>query len=173
MNKLIFFLLISCSSCCGGYWKNRMDVIIENNSIHNIACFFPTTHIYPVENYPCKIYPDTTITFSPHFVQSNIAPHTSGKYVFVCYDNIEYVYDHHNTDTLSLFIFDCNIIESVTWSRIIEDYDILARYDLSREDMNSFKKDKNGMPVIPYPPTPEMKGIHMYPPNKELKKNNE
>ena len=33
MNKLIFFLLISCSSCCGGYWKNRMDVIIENNSI--------------------------------------------------------------------------------------------------------------------------------------------
>jgi hypothetical protein len=66
-----------------------------------------------------------------------------------------------HTDTLSLFIFDADVIDQYSWDIIKEEYKILKRYDLSSQDFKRLKY------IITYPPTEEMKDVKMYPPYKE------
>lgn len=55
-------------------------------------------------------------------------------------------------------------MESNSWEKVVDEYLVLQRYDLSIED---FKKLGS---LIPYPPTPEMKDMHMFPPHTGMKK---
>lgn len=90
----------------------------------------------------------------------------------------------YKADTLSLFILDYHIVESEifvkegeywkndAWDKAMKEYDVLARYDLSLGDMNSFRDD-DGVITLYYPPIPAMKGIKMWPPYEEIIKNAE
>lgn len=95
---------------------------------------------------------------------------------------VEGAYGVYKTDTLSLFIFDNRLKESKIWVdlgdkrgywknddwlKAMEEYDILARYDLSRDDVEKFRDDK-GIVILYYPPTPEMKHIKMWPPYEDV-----
>ena len=65
-------------------------------------------------------------------------------------------------DTLRLFIFQDDIVDNYGWEKVHDDYMILVRYDLSKEDIQRLNTD------IHYPPTEEMRDVHMYPPYEEV-----
>ena len=70
-------------------------------------------------------------------------------------------------DTLIIQVFDSRIIDEYIWSKIRSDYMILQQYFVSLENLQSVDWR------ISYPPTPEMKGIKMWPPYEEAIKNAE
>lgn len=61
-------------------------------------------------------------------------------------------------DTVSFFLFEKDVVDNYTWDEIVKNYQILQRYDFSKEDL--IRLDCK----IPYPPTEKMSGMHMYPP---------
>lgn len=62
--------------------------------------------------------------------------------------------------------------ENEIWKSIVENYDVLVRYDLSLNDIDCLRDDM-GVATLYYPPTPEMKYIKMWPPYEEVIKNAE
>ncbi|NWO28348.1 hypothetical protein [Capnocytophaga sp. oral taxon 903] len=60
-------------------------------------------------------------------------------------------------DTLSIFIFSSDTLNKYSWEEVRRDYKILKRYDLSYEDCVRLNF------IVPYPPTPEMSRMKMYP----------
>ena len=112
MKKLCFLLMLFVlAGCPSPYWENRVNMVINNNSDADIACFFPRVSDYPLEGYPYHVYPDTTITFARHFVQFPFKAKATAEYVFLCYHDVAKVYEYYKTDTLSFFIFDNSLIE--------------------------------------------------------------
>ena len=186
--RLEFLAGMLLVSSCGLYFHQDppKDLLICNNSDIGIAYFFPSSYEsggYPVENFPYKMYPDTSMRYAYWFLCGPVLPDNSHAFEAGL---VKEVYAYRNVDTLSLYIVDSYYLDSdewvptengghfinKPWDNAIKNYNVLARYDLSLEDMNCLR-DEDGIVRIFYPPTPEMKGIHMYPPYKELKKNNE
>ena len=62
---------------------------------------------------------------------------------------------------LQIYILDVHIFDTNSWKTVVEDYLILQRYDLTPDDVKALNWS------IPYPPTPAMKNMKMYPPYKE------
>lgn len=60
-------------------------------------------------------------------------------------------------DTLSIFIFHTDTLNKYPWEKIRDEYKILKRYDLSFEDIKRLGYK------VPYPPSPEMANMKMYP----------
>ena len=60
-------------------------------------------------------------------------------------------------DTLSIFIFSSDTLNKYSWEEVRRDYKILKRYDLSHEDCVRLNF------IVPYPPTPTMSRMKMYP----------
>ncbi len=174
MKKLYFLLMLFVlTGCPSPYWENRVNMVVTNNSDADIACFFPRVSDYPLEDYPYHVYPDTTITFAMHFVQFPFKAKATTEYVFLCYHDVAKVYEYYKTDTLSFFIFDNSLIEGTglhEWEKVAKNYDIMARYDFSLEDLRSLSVSNLSI-AISYPPTPEMKDIKMWPPYEEIIKN--
>ena len=67
------------------------------------------------------------------------------------------------TDTIHVFLFDVEIVNSISWKEIADRYLILQRYDFSLKDIEELKH------TFFYPPTPEMAHIHMWPPYETIK----
>lgn len=181
MKKLCLILMLFVFTACPSpYWVDRVNIAVTNNSDTDIACFFPRVWDYPLEGYPYHVYPDTTITFSWGFVQHPFKAKSTKDYKFVCYHDISSVYKYYKTDTLSFFIFDNSLIDRKgmndwewvqrAWDNVAKNYKVMARYDLSLEDLNELR-DEEGVITIHYPPSLEMKDIKMWPPYEEVIKN--
>lgn len=65
------------------------------------------------------------------------------------------------SDTLSIYFIEGQVYENEDWEDIVNEYQILKRYDLSIEDLEAL--DFN----VPYPPTSAMSDIRQYPPYGE------
>lgn len=65
-------------------------------------------------------------------------------------------------DTFSVFVLDKQVLDTVSWKQICSDYMVLCRYDLSGLDLKQLNS------TIPYPPSPTMKDMKMYPPYEEI-----
>lgn len=179
MRQLYIFIIILLFTSCGLYWgDDSQDLRLKNNSEQKIAFYFPSTYDYSLDEFPCKTYPDTTISFPWWFTSGPVMP---GEYVNAEGGLVEGAYEVYKADTLSLFILDYKLIEGKmwiedskdggywrndAWLKAMEETDVLLRYDLSINDMNRFR-DKTGMVTLYYPPTPEMKDIKMWPPYEE------
>ena len=125
---------------------------VENNSDHSIRIYFNDDEGFKA------IYPDTTIT---NFEDRLSVEIFSSEKKFVAggdatWENIFEV--SVPNDTLSLFILHSDTLAKYEWQQIIDDYNILKRYDLSLGDLQrlDFK--------VTYPPDAGMEGIQMYPP---------
>ena len=182
MRRIVLLLFISAtflvSSCKWLYLHQDIcDFYVYNMSDDQIVFFFPTNGTYPVTGYPMRMYPDTAITFSSLFLRGPVSPDT---YYEVDGILVKEIYQLRKLDTLSLFVFDSFYKESrewvstgngdghfvnEAWDDAIEEYDVLARYDLSYEDMERLRND-DGIVRVYYPPTYEMEDIKMYLPNK-------
>ncbi len=104
---------------------------------------------------------DTTICFSRNDLRL-LTLHDWGdgkKYghITIGGGDVDKQFDMWQCDTVSLFIFDKNVIDNYQWDYIVNNYCILQRYDLSKEDLVRLNYQ------ITYPPTKEMMDIHMFP----------
>jgi len=64
-------------------------------------------------------------------------------------------------DTISVYVFDAELIENIEWEVVARDYLVLKRYDLSWSDLKRLDWR------ITYPPTEAMKDVKQYPPYGE------
>ena len=180
MKRLGLLTALFLSSCGLFDPPPPADLWIYNDSDTEIGYFFPSDgyNDYPVEEYPYKMYPDTTMAYAWWFLEGPVPP--GGCHEF---ENglVNDIYLFRESDTLSLYIFDSYYLnsevwvpgedgghfESPAWDDAILNYKIMARYDLSHEDMNHLRDD-DGLVRVHYPPTPEMKDIKMYPGYEQL-----
>ena len=138
----IFLLLFSCE----WPYMDRIDPLyIKNQSNCAIS-------IYPARRGFDFVYPDTSITLLKNhrelkFNQSTNFASADWK------EEIEFL----PKDTLSIFIFSTDTLNKYSWEEVWRDYKILKRYDLSYEDCVRLNF------IVPYPPTPTMSRMKMYP----------
>lgn len=103
-------------------------------------------------------YPDTTIINpSPYYNRNHDKIEVNSIQKEWLKSASEGLFISSKIDTLSLFVFDADLIESHYWDTIKANYSILCRYDLSLSDLKKLNW------IVPYPPTVEMKDMHMYP----------
>ena len=179
--SMVALLMTSCGLYFG---EDPHDLRLQNNSAIKIAYYFPSVYDYPLEEFPCKVYPDTVMSFPWWFSSGPVMPNGS---LMADRGLIESAYKAYTADTLSLYVLDYILIESKVWVedpveggywkndawfKAMDENDVLIRYDLSLEDMNRFR-NKEGVVTLCYPPTPEMKDIKMWPPYEEAIKNAE
>lgn len=143
-------ILLSASACVSILAFYAFCVI--NNSSSDVYFKCPS---YPPRVQYC-IYPDTTLRFTINesnriCVDGSYTRNTSRR-------TLEEWFSYFPNDTVSLFFFDPEVVASNSWETVVDEYLVLQRYDLSIED---FRKLDG---FIPYPPTPEMKDMHMFPP---------
>lgn len=159
---ILILAALFCPSC-----KWLKDAFIEytpglyNESAFGLYFYCPSAVV--MSTVGSCVYPDTTICFGKlteaEFVDAHGMKgiHSQAKYIeswFSCFPN----------DTISIFLFDEEIVETVPWETVVKEYLVLQRYDLSIEDFKRLDND------IHYPPTPEMRDIHMWPPYEEAVK---
>jgi hypothetical protein len=129
---LSFFVLILVG-CPRGYHIDSLT--FKNNSDKNI-------HMFMKLAIDIGIGSDTTIP-----VDKRGKMLLTGEYEYFDYE--------HTFDTLRLFILDVDTVNKYTWEQIRQDYNILARYDITRKDLYN---------TLTYPPNEKMKYMKMYPP---------
>ena len=102
--------------------------------------------------YGHPFYPDTVLPekqLNPFQINKELHTITISEYE---------IFAKHPTDTISIFFFDPDTLANYDWATIRQEYKILVRYDLSRNDLA-----KLGWRFY-YPPIEEMKDMKMYPP---------
>lgn len=104
---------------------------------------------------------DTTVYFNKERLESAwLTSNSKYSYIASCHLGLGTLDSHFrewNADTVSFFIFDKEIVESIPWETIVEEYMVLQRYDVTKKDLERLNC------VLYYPPTEEMKTIRMYP----------
>jgi hypothetical protein len=156
MKKVYSIISIAVLLCMASKCELVMDydypLYIQNNSDAHI-CFY-----IALGGNGGIMYPDTALFFNKEIL-IDIKPKTT-------YPNgrsspIEELFYFIN-DTLSIYFFNKDTLDTYSWEIIQYDYKILHRYDLSLEDIYTLTEKKG--PVIPYPPSEKMKDMKMYPP---------
>lgn len=163
-------IAMSCTGCglldCF-YFDGTLQ--IYNDSASGIYCLCPSYDDMRPDCVACT-YPDTSICFT---IRPGIGLDGAGWYYIPANEvktagtpntRIERWFASFPRDTMSIFIFDEEIVNHNSWDIIAEEYLVLQRYDLSKEDIKKLYHD------IHYPPTPEMQDIHMWPPYEEAVK---
>ena len=146
MKRLYLTLISIFFSGCELYMDKGEDVLyIENNSTYTIS-------VYPAKLGFDFLYPDTLITMK-------YKPNTLEKLKTSRFGTGDWQEDFKSfpKDTLSIFIFSTDTLNKYSWEEVRRDYKILKRYDLSYEDCKLLKFR------VPYPPTPTMSRMKMYP----------
>jgi hypothetical protein len=71
-------------------------------------------------------------------------------------------YNAIQCDTVCYFVVDADTVAYYGVTNVSDNYRILVRYDLNIDDVELLKE------TIPYPPTPAMRDMKMYPPYEEV-----
>lgn len=71
-----------------------------------------------------------------------------------------------DNDTLSFYIFDADSVDLYSWDTVLKYNMVLQRYDLSMQDYKELNKSLlvGEVVTIYFPPSEDMKHIHMWPP---------
>lgn len=158
---ILSIFLLATFSKCEFIMDIRYSLIIRNNTNHLIDIYIVQDNL----NGSIKPYPDTLLPKMKTYINKR------NKEVPILVSNIEpnMWFDESSAvswdktikklpkDTLSIFIFHSDTLNKYSWEEVRDDYKILKRYDLSIQDLE--KLDFN----VPYPPSPEMSEMKMYP----------
>ena len=127
-------------------------LLLDNNSDDEIKVYFDEDSVYN------EIYPDTLISdFSKDWLSNSFSPKSMRNDISSS-SNWKSVFDGRAPqDTLSLFIFASDTLAKYSWEEVRKGYKVLARYDLSLEDLERLNFE------LSYPPDNRMQGIKMYP----------
>lgn len=152
---ILFGIMVALFNSCNVPGLQAMYLGFENKSNF---CVKYITPLEPPSPNPSivTVYPDTTLPNHWDFKKE------------VCSGNTVTIMDLHNTsfdiifknysaDTLSFFVLDSKLVDSLEWDSIVEKYLVIQRYDLSLNDAD-------WIDVLVFPPDSTMKHIHMWPP---------
>ena len=146
---IVSVLLILLSKGCKDTFP-QSSITLMNNSDTDVNYYFAFGGEGGI------LYPDTTlpVTLTPPFPEARKGH--SGYYDCNCTE--EEIFEFISSDTLSLYIFHPDTLAKYEWQKIIEDYNILRRYDLSLGDLQRLDFE------VIYPPNANMEGIQMWQP---------
>lgn len=150
-NKMKIILIVTMLTAiimvgCEDYPRDDFNVYVENTSDNDV--------------YACcgYFYPDTT--FQRYIYKAEII--SNCKAVVLQYNRVFILRPENRQDTLSIFLISSNTMSKYAWDYISNAYDILCRYDLSGSDILNLNY------TIPYPPSPTMKDMKMYPSYEDI-----
>ena len=147
----ILFMAYKCKLTDKSY-----SIFIDNKSEFVISSYLALGGI------GATAYPDTTLFFEKKWIGYETKPNSRTYQALPTFTYEEW-FARLPQDTLSIFIFNQEVLNNYSWEQVQQDYNILQRYDLSLEDFKRLS-DKNGVPVLTYPPDERMKDLKMYPP---------
>ena len=182
MKRALFIsVVLGVSICSCNKWPGLLHmnaeipiwiISVQGRPMAAYAAFrFPEWQGTPYSEGPC--FPDTSVRNQSNFIWSYSYYHPMIPYgekdrlgrgscvcrvggsVFAEWRDV--IFKSLPADTLSIFIFSQDTLDKYDWEDIQRGYKVLQRYDISFDD---FVK-RHG--EFYYPPTPDMKHIHMLP----------
>ena len=180
--KILTLILVSLSlgGCPMDYGipSPAPAVYLENNSEHGIVVCWNYCFSYYI---PDQIIRTDTLLPMQYYSSSfdeeldGPAPHNPLRFIIEPGDKscveclegnpLEELYATLSHDTLSVFVLHVDTVRQYSWEQICADNNIVVRYDLSKEDVLSFKNH-----IVPFPPTEAMRDMKMWPPYEEIRK---
>jgi hypothetical protein len=159
--SFVLLLLSLITSSCIKH-ENTEDchsyIVFKNGSSKDIyiswATFYPDTTINNIGNL--LLTPDV----------NKAVKHSENQYAIRirdldCFESRFFDGVQMRSDTLTIFTFDAETVENTPWDTVTSKYLVLQRYDLSLRDLQKLNWS------VPFPPSPEMKDMKMYPPYKK------
>ncbi len=147
---LIFFLLL-CS--CKTDFFDEGSAVLTNNSKTEIVLL----RDYISYNYYTRNDTDICSILNDYYRLTKLDCNES--FTIIRWDDYNKM---AAADTFSILIFDVETLNNKSWKEISDNYLVLCRYDLSGQDIKTLNS------VIPYPPSPAMKDMKMYPSYEEI-----
>ena len=164
MKRLILFLFIAFAVSGCKYLESIISIYglwMRNDTVKTIGVWGtyeqPTDTLLP-QNKP-------NIEFIPE--SAYLDDKWNNPYDMVMGDSYNWLKQLSDNDTIRIYIFDLEVFENTDWSIIREQYLILQRYDFTKAYLWGLNRG------FAYPPTPEMKGVKMWPPYEEAIKQDE
>ncbi len=149
---VLFIISLACCSECKLAMDYQYPLRLDNNSGYTIDCFFS------IDDEFAPFTPNV-IPVPYGYLFRGIKPQEYCKYRSKL--EWEKMFLYIKTDTISIYIFHTDTLNKYSWKEICEDYLVLKRYDFSLEDLKRLKYN------IPYPPSPIMRDMKMYPPYED------
>lgn len=167
-NSLFSLLAIIAITSCNPL--NYGNLLVRNSSDMDIAC------LDIINNGPCftESIVEIDITSKPEaFLNSKL---TAGYFKVKAnsYRKVSAIGRKGHwqgmfyNDTLYIAFFPYNVMEEYTIRELLQNQCLLQEYRIAYDQFDSFFIDDDTF-CIPYPPTPEMKDIKMWPPYEEVK----
>ncbi len=128
---LLLFSTILLSAMCRRDSENCHHTV----KVHNTSNKAIYASFYP--HYPDTALANPSPALSPETFK--LEPNET-KSIYNNQDCVEVYYQHVlDSDTLMLFVFDAEVLESTSWEEVMQNYSILKRFDLSLQDL----RDRN------------------------------
>ena len=159
--KLLIIVVIPfIISSCRIPWDYSFS--LSNNSGHDIGWDLGF-------DYPDVSLPDNDDTVNKSGQWDLFRTHTLFSTTTMHPSEAAIIHDLNPNDTVSVFIFHTDTLMKYPWEDVKKGYKVLVRYDLSWEDINRMKREEPYYSyVIPFPPSPAMEHMHMWPPYEEV-----
>lgn len=157
---LYSFLLGKCYGVGDpGFWL----LLFTNDSETEVACLVATDDIgfsYPDTLLPKKL---KTADYAPQLCINYIAPLDTEAIFFDSAYSWYQVFDlNTQVGVMSVYVFSADSLRNINWERIRNNNIYITRYDLTAKDLNNIGRDEKGMLVIHYPPSDNMKEVHVF-----------
>lgn len=136
-----------CSQC--DPMEKRYPIMIKNNAEYSIGFYMALVRQEGTS------YPDTLLPINNKYIVYNILSNTKFYEDFSV--ELKYIFDELPKDTLSVFIFNQDTLNTNSWETIRHDYKILKRYDLSLQDLEMLNYE------VPFPPSQKLANIKQFP----------
>ena len=155
---LIILITVFFNSCFVDSPNGHYHIPFKNNTTHSIYVYPESKEQYlAFPNYQDTIlqpyYPDPSKD-TAHYKTMSKEENNDALFRMSAYEAV-FGYEF---DTLLIFIFNADTLETYGWDTVRVYYKVEQRYDLSLQDLQDvgFK--------LSFPPTEAMKHIHMWPP---------
>ena len=148
-------VLEGCLVC---YEEPFISVYLKNNNIDTIAAVSRLNYRYV----------GVRDTILPSRLKAIISSDTIREWASIRLldyaKSVQMIDNQFDFDTLSIFVISYSTYKTKSWEQIAEDYDILARYDITNENVASRVEGNSGKIILPYPPNEEISDIYTYVP---------
>lgn len=166
--RYLLCVFLACFEGCFNYEEDELYLWIKNMSDYDVATYFalgleevgyPT--LYPDTSLPVKKVVYNTKQNRYRWVEENLYRNIIGSQMKM---KIVWLGPLHGNqlDTLSVFIIHKDTLVKYGYDDVRENYRVIVRYDLAWEDVKKLNY------IFPYPPTPDMKDMKMYPAYQEI-----
>lgn len=160
MIKKIAYLmlpLVFSATSCGDLLKNGHEYFIVRNESDRKIFFDWCTNYKDTVIRPEYITPNVIVGNPSYIINPSSEREIGTEQLF---GRIEKLFN--DTEYISFMLFDYNLLMTEDPETIAQNYMVLVRYDITLDDLNRTNW------TLHFPPTPDMKGIHMYPPYDEV-----